>query len=265
MEIYSTQDHSTPTYVRNTACWAYGLDLTCISPWNSQYEEVRAGVLISPRHIAYSAHGAIANGTTFRFIAADGTVVTRTMLASANHPDYAPSYPDIAIGVLDSDVPASITFAKILPSNWRDYLHPYRVVAGAHVLWLAGEGQYKINGIPIAYLDQEEKILVADGYIMTVPPTESSQAIVSAVEPIDATRASFYETIVGNDSNNPMFVIIDDELVLLSTVTSVGPLGSNYNYFKADINAMMTALDVAVGDVTGYQLTEIDLSGFQKV
>lgn len=54
--IFSTQDHNTPLYVRNTGCWANNLDLTPISPWNSTEANFRAGVLISPRHILFAAH-----------------------------------------------------------------------------------------------------------------------------------------------------------------------------------------------------------------
>ena len=258
MEIYSTQDHSTPTYVRNVACWAYGLDLTCISPWNSQGVEVRAGTLISPRHVAFASHAKLNDGTTIRFIAADGTVVTRTMTTSLTHPDYSPYYPDIAIGVLDSDVPDSITFAKILPANWRSFLAPYLQSGGGYVPWPAGPGEYSLWGIPVAFLDQEEKILVCDAKKMSVPP-EETQSLLTCVDPIDATRLTFNEAAVVNDSGDPMFMVINDELVILSVITSLGPIGTNFSYFADDINTMMTSLG------GGYQLTEVDLSGFEKV
>jgi len=257
-EIYSTQDHGTPTYVRNTNCWAYGLDLTCISPWNSSGLYTKAGVMISPRHIACAGHLPIPDGSTIRFIEADGTVVTRTMDTMIIHPDYAPYYPDIAIGVLDSDVPSSITFAKILPQDWRDYVIPYLASGSEYVPWAAGPAEYSLWGIPAVYIDQEEKILVSDAWKLYVPP-ESVNATLSCTTPLDADRALFYETIISGDSGNPIFIIINDELVLLSVITSAGPVGTNFSYFKDDINTMMTTLG------GGYQLTEIDLSGFNPV
>jgi len=261
MEIYSTQDHAAPTYVRNTACWAYDLDLTCISPWNSQQAEVRAGTLISPRHVAFAAHAKVQDGTTIRFIEADGTVVTRTVVTTLDHPDYVstPSaYPDINIGVLDRDVPDSITFAKVLPGNWRDFLIPYLESGGGYVPWPAGPAYYKVWGIPTLTVDQEEKALVTDSWKMYVPP-EQTNAIWDGATPLDATRLLFNETIVAGDSGNPICWIINDELVLLSVITNTGPSGANFSYFKDAINTMMTTLG------GGYQLTEVDLSGFTRM
>ena len=120
--IYSTQNHDTSTYVRNTGCWVADLDLTSISPWNSTEGKNRAGVLISPRHILFAAHYQINNGSTIRFVDNNNNVVTRTMVNKLTHPDYTPYYPDITVGLLDSDVPASISFVKILPQNWNNYL-----------------------------------------------------------------------------------------------------------------------------------------------
>jgi len=66
--LYSTQDHATTNYVRNTNCWAYSLDLTCASPWNSTGDgslagktglpsgQFRAATAITPRHLLSSNH-----------------------------------------------------------------------------------------------------------------------------------------------------------------------------------------------------------------
>ncbi len=47
--IYTVQDHSTPSYLRNTGCWAYDVDLTSISVWNSDGGVQKGGILVSPR------------------------------------------------------------------------------------------------------------------------------------------------------------------------------------------------------------------------
>jgi hypothetical protein len=237
--IFSTQNHSTATYVRNTDCWANIWDLTPISPWNSTGANTRAGTLISPRHIIFAAHYQINNGATVRFIDANNNVVTRTMTNKLTHPNYSPYYPDITIGVLDSDVPNTIGFVKILPQNWATYLPSL-------------SNSYRI---PALVLDQEEKALISE--------LKNLSNLASFLYPIDfgaigpAARVGFYENIIEGDSGNPAFLIINGTLVIL-TVWTYGGAGTGTNILqqKTDINTMMNTLG------GGYSLTEVDLSGF---
>ncbi|MEX0598955.1 MAG: hypothetical protein WD512_20895, partial [Candidatus Paceibacterota bacterium] len=231
--IYTTQNHTTPTYVRNTNCWVADLDLTSISPWNSTEGTNRAGVLISPRHILFAAHYQINNGSTVRFIDSDNNIVTRTMINKLTHPNYAPYYPDITIGILDSDVPSSISFVKILPQNWSDYLPSL-------------SSTYRLSCL---VLDQEEKALISDLY--------SLDTYARFLTPVDPTRLGFFESIILGDSGNPAFLIIDDELVIITVWTFGGAgAGTSILYHKDAINTMMASLG------GGYSLTEIDLSSF---
>lgn len=227
--IFSTQNHTSQIYVRNTNCWAYGLDLTCISPWNSTGANTRAGTLISPRHIIFAKHYQISTGATVRFVMSDGTVVNRIMTAKQSIDET-----DITIGVLDSDVPAGISFAKIMPLNWVDYAPNLE------------------ERLPTLALDQQEKALINDINSFNV-----DSGIVGFRSPIDPQRSIFYEDKIGGDSGNPAFLIINNELAIL-TCWWFGGAGSgpNISYFKDQINSIMTSLG------GGYQLTEIDLSSF---
>jgi hypothetical protein len=231
--IYTTQNHTTSTYVRNTNCWVADLDLTPISPWNSTGGNTRAGVLISPRHILFAAHYQINNGATIRFVDNNNNVVTRTLINKLTHPDYSPYYPDIAIGLLDSDVPASIGFVKILPQNWANYLPS-----------LAYNRR-----LPCLVLDQEEKALISElSYLGTSA---------GFFAPSNQIRLNFYENIIVGDSGDPAFLIINDELVIITIWTYGGAgSGTSISYHKEAINTMMTTLG------GGYSLTEIDLSSF---
>ena len=67
--------------------------------------------------VAHANHYTIPNGSTIRFVAKDGAVYTRTVVNSVQVGES-----DIQIGVLDSDLPASIKWYKLLPQNWRDYM-----------------------------------------------------------------------------------------------------------------------------------------------
>jgi hypothetical protein len=230
--VFSTQNHSTSTYVRNTGCWINNLNLTSISPWNSTGGATRAGVLISPRHIIFAAHYQINTGSTIRFVDQSNNVITRTMTNKLTHPSYTPYSPDITIGVLDSDVPASIGYTKILPQNWANYLPS-----------LSSK-----NRLPCLYLDQEEKALIIDLISITTFAQFASPSI--------ANRLAFYENIIGGDSGDPFFLIINNELVILSVVTYSNGAGTSILYHKNTINSMMNALG------GGYSLSEFDLSSF---
>ena len=231
--IFSTQNHNTPTYVRNSGCWANDLDLTSISPWNSTEGDNRAGVLISPRHIIFAAHYQINNGSTVRFVDNNNNIVTRTMVNKLTHPEYTPYYPDLTVGLLDSDVPNTIGFVKILPQNWSNYLPSLS----------------NLYRLPCLVLDQEEKALISELYRLNTSANFST--------PNNASRLAFFESIVLGDSGNPAFLIIDGELVIITVWTYGGAgAGTSILYHKDAINTMMATLG------GGYSLTEIDLSGF---
>lgn len=230
--IFTTQNHGSSIYVRNSGCWAYDLDLTSISPWNSTGANTRAGTLISPRHIIFAAHYQINNGSIIRFVTTDNTVVERTMINKVSLSQTL--YPDITIGVLDSDVPNTIGYVKVLPSNWSSYLPN----VGA------------IYRIPALALDYEEKALVTELGVV-------NGGTLIFYTPINAQRLSFFETIIVGDSGNPVFLIINGQLVLLTVWTWGGSGGGTFvTYFKNDINSAMSSLG------GGYTLTEVDLSGF---
>ena len=261
--IFST--HTRPTYVRNVDCWAYGLDLTAISPWNSGGGfGIRGGTLISPRHIIFAAHWAdiFSVDETLEFVTQDNDVITRTISARSLYPTYATlSYPDIGVALLDEDVPSSITFVKVLPDDWEDYFPVPAVPPGYSIF--ESYDVLRMLRIPLLITDQEEKALVlntttfGDRYLYPAPPAEP-QATIYWEAPGDDARLLYYEAIVGGDSSSPVCMIINDELVLLATV-GASSSGSSCTHFKDGINTLMTDLG---GD---YQLTEIDLSGFQKV
>jgi hypothetical protein len=225
--IFSTQDHTTPNYVRNVDCWAADLDLTCCSPWNSYDTNKRAGTLISPRHFICAQHYYIPNGSTIRFVDLSNNVVTRTVVNSVQI-----GTTDLRVGVLDSDV-TGCTFAKVLPDDWITYIPN--------------------NGlkIPAIVLDQEEKALVDDVLSIGV-------STVQFQVPTNSTRQEFYEEIISGDSGNPSFLIINSELVIMTTWYYGGAgSGNTIHSYKTEIEAAMVTLG------GGYStLTEVDLSGF---
>jgi hypothetical protein len=238
LRVFTSQDHTTPAYVRNTSNWAadHVQQLTCISPWNSDGAFTKAGTLISPRHVIFATHFLPAVNSTIRFIAADNTVVTRTITAFNSIAVTGVNYPDITVGLLDSDVPGTISFARVLPNGWESKLPDIATVR------------------PLAFgTDQEEKLLLMEA-------TQIGDDLVAKTArfaaPPDPAYRIFYENLVSGDSGNPCFFLINGQLVLLTVWTFSDATGTSVSAFKNQVNAAMTSLG------GGYQLSEIDLSAF---
>jgi hypothetical protein len=224
--IYTTQDHATPTYVRNSALWTTGLDLTGCSPWNSYEGHLRAGTMVSRRHFIHADHYLIPDGSTIRFVANDNTVHERTVVSTV----LVGTYTDIRVGVLNSDLPASIAFYPVLPSNWRTRI-PGLLYGGAACI----------------HLDQEEKALVATLH------NSGGDSIQYGMAP--AAQAEWGEGLIPGDSGDPMFLVLGNTLILAATFWSAGA-ASDLSAYITEINAAMTALG------GGYQLTIADLSAY---
>jgi hypothetical protein len=231
--VFSTQNHATQSYVRNPNLWCADVNLTCISPWNSNGANTKAGTLITPRHVLNATHYEYNVGNTVRFVAQDGTVHNRTITGKARHPNYVPYTPDLTIYTLASNLPVGITPCKLMPSNWTSYLV-----------------QNLSNRPPALGLDQEEKALIIDFY------TDGA-----FLTPTDSDRRIFDESKIGGDSGNPAFLIVNGELVLI-TVWTYGGAGSGTpvaSYIEG-LNTMIVTADAQAGVSTGYTVTEADFS-----
>ena len=245
--LFTTQDHDTPSYVRNVNFWGSDIDLTCISPWNSNAGNFKAGTLLTPRHLLGAAHYEFGVGTVVRFVAMDNTVVSRTVTGKKRHPDFNGLSPDFTIYTLDSDVPASITHCKVMPSDVYDYMIYSRYVEG---VWYSNMYFARPAGFG---LDQEEKGLIADLY--------KSGGNAGFQNPVDSDRLLLHEPLVLFDSGNPGFIILNGELVC-TTVWS-GPWGGTAISGQiADLNQMIIDADTQAGVSTGYTVTEADFSAF---
>ena len=238
--VFTTQDHSTPTYIRNTSSWCYDLrqQMTCISPWNSDGIYAKAGTAITAQHIIAAKHFDIAVGSTIRFITANNTVVLKTIVGRADVPNT-----DISVYTLNSPLPASITPCKILPANYGSYL------------------SYLEQGRPpVMMLDQQEKALVSELHAIN--------DLANFIRPaLHLHRLEFYEDAIGGDSGNPAFLIINDTLVLLATLHDYAT-GSGSFATPSVLNSLIPAADADATinnpgfPATGLQVQTVDLSGF---
>lgn len=255
--VYSSQNPYTNgvgEFIRNPDCWLNGVsNISCFSPaqlsgasWNQ-----RAGTLVSPRHLIFAAHftpAVLANGgTPMIFVDDNNNVVRRNLVSTLRVSDYA----DISIGLLDQDVPNNIKFAKVLPPNYTDLLsiNPQ-------------------NSLLCVSLDQEEKAIVkaaanfstfGDPYLPTITVydidsyvwTANNQPIV--IKENYSLLNSFKETIITGDSGNPVFAIINNELVLLTTWWTP----NSGTFITSAFDTINTVMNNLGG---GYSLSVIDLT-----
>ena len=227
-EVFTTQDHDAGIYVRNPNRILPSVDLTGMSPWNSNPNGAnqRAGTLITPRHFALAYHFNIPNGTTIRFVAQDGTIHDRIVTDSQR------IFGDLRVGTLDVDLPSTIKPFKVLPEDWRNFV-----------------GDQFFNFHVIFATDQEEKLLTKR-MNQSLLPDGNIRALNHTLSPF----STYTETIVDGDSGNPIFFIVDDQPVYVSqwhTAISGTPIYPHYAEVEAYIGP-------------NYSLDFIDLSNFSE-
>lgn len=221
--IYAVQNHTEGVYERNEGCWGHGIDLTAISPWNSDGGALKAGILISPRHVLFAKHFTPATPCTLRFVTADSVTVERTMTRTATLPSDPNNPTDIAVGVLNEDVPSFISFALVLPAT-APLLSGYCV--------------------PAVITDQDEQLLVADVAAMN--------SALFCQTPTEPHRLERNEAFISGDSGGPICVVTDGQLIVLGCLTFGGAgSGTPVNHFISEINTLMASLG------GGYSLTEL--------
>lgn len=216
-------------YVRNADCWAGDYDLTGISPYNTTGGVTRAGTAIARDAAALAEHYKIAVGDNIYFVDADGNQVIREVNDRASVPGGTGAETDICIVTFD-ELPENIAHYSVLPSNALDYLPNLT------------------ETIPCLCLDQEEKALITNLYSL------GDTAYFTAPH---GTTADYHENLIAGDSGNPFFLLINDELVLVSTASYGGAgEGPDYSDWHTEIETAMTEAGSAYG------LTIADLSNF---
>ena len=134
--------------------------------------------------------------------------------------------PDITVGLLDVEVP--LPYYKVLPprDDWFEYLDGALLLSTHHPRNVSVRDIRSLSGLRISF------------------------------GPTDLVDSSFYTPAVSGTSGHPLFVLVNDELVLVSSHTfggfGSGPFFSNPSNFD-EINRIMGELG------GGYQLETINI------
>lgn len=214
----SSTDPVNPVFTRSATCWAKNIDTSPISPWNNGggYPAPEhaggfggTGTLISPRHIVYCNHFQIKVGKKLIFVDMNNNCYIRTLSNSLQV-----GSTDIRIGLLDSDLPSSVSFCK---------------VASFDLTTITDTN----NRVAALYLDQERKALVGDYF--------NSDSAGSLNISTNSQRANFYELPIGGDSACPINFVYNNKIILLFLFTTTYG-GESIPYNIAAINSVMTTL-----------------------
>ena len=230
-------------FVLSADFWADDVDTSCVSMWNDAGRDIwggvcsswnMAGTAISRRHIITAWHYAIPTGSTVWFMGNDGVPCSRVVMG---HRSIAGT--DICIQLLDGDLPDTVEPTRILPENYADYI---RTAAR----------------LPVVTFDQEEKLVVADS--RPFKAYSDRNEVTGALCPHDSTRLAFYENVVSGDSGNPRFLVVGNQLVLLSVLRSGGTGSGCFVSHYAD--EIQQAMDILC---PGYQLERMVLEDYEAL
>lgn len=207
----------------NTNFWLKDVDFSCVSPWSDECGAVRAGTLISKRHVIFAKHFPLWKGCRMLFVDQGGEVCPCRIAATKALP-----HCDIMIGSLDYEVTPNIHPAKILPEDFAKYI---------------GSGR----GLPIVTFNQREQTILSE-----VQSTDNG--VRNAVSSNENWRA-YGGRIVTGDSGNPAFLLIGNEPILLYCLYSGGKgHGPSVFHWRKEIQAAMDDL------CPGYKLEAFDFS-----
>jgi hypothetical protein len=224
-EIFDAYVSKTSPDVAWSRAWTKDIDFSGVA-WDSP----RTLTLVSPRHALMARHYQRKVGSRVTFHDRRGRPVTRKISAIENLSH------DIAVVILDEDVPATIKAYRLLPPG-ESYS---KLLRGSHTLitaWAKGERKVRIHAIFSVHAG-----LVTFVDAATLP-------------------AKFFAPLIAGDSGNPSFLWLNNEPVLIATHTyggsGRGPFFSTPENFSK-INAAMLKLSKA-HDAKGYQLQAIPL------
>jgi hypothetical protein len=261
LPMYTTRIEETETYVRNTGFWAADVDTTCISPWNDDNRH-KTTTLITPKHVLSVTHADRypVVGSVLHFVTMGNVVVKRTVVSWTDvtyvDPVTGPHTADLRIGLLDSDLPPTITPCKVLMPEGD--------------VKFAGAGYYfppiteANKGVGMPYFVQNSRNDREDAQVLDIGGlySESKYRSTWYGGSTDPTRASFYQYRISyGDSGDAACLIINGELVLNAIHQSI--FGDDDVNATSFCNGMARDIDALLP--VGYKLTAPDLSGFPDI
>lgn len=190
--------------------------------------------MVSPRHYLFATHMG-PDHYMAAFLDTNNVIYWRRTLQRVNLGG------DVSIGILDQDLPSSVGFLPVLPTNYPNYLP----TDGTMIQGIGMNQDLRLFGQPMAF--------------GTVGIGWSSSAVV----PFGLAK-SWNVRLRGGDSSDPEMLLIGRQLVLVSHNSSVGG-GPNYAFDFNLINQKMHYLSTNNDVGSDYQLSPFCLTNWAVI
>ena len=219
-----------------------GLSATCLALSNSLGGQ-GCVTMISPRHCLYANHMHLPPGHfTAVFLDTNNVIYWRTNMQNVFITD------DISVGILDSDLPQSVGFLPVLPTNFTNYLP-------------SNSSSY-VQGIGM----NQDKCMFSQPMTLGNPEVVWSSGNTAPF----GLQTNWNVHLRGGDSSNPEVLLVGNQFVLVShnhteetnTWTGSGP---NYVFQFNAINQNMHYLSTNNNVGTDYQLTTFSLTNWPLI
>jgi hypothetical protein len=221
--------------------------------------------LISNRHVLLSKHVSddFVLPQTVYFVNNSNTTFTYTITnITSIGTSSGPGYTDISIGYLNTTVDASLSFHKVIPSNFLSYIQNGSVISG---------NQFISPYLPVFYMDGGDGASTNKrtwcGNLQYICDTCTSD-LLYYIRPIAVAKYNNSQALTGGDSGNIVFIPVNNEIVILGTwYQSAGGAGNPgddlgvSSFIAPNISAINSAMTTLAG--TSYSLTQADLSTFK--
>jgi hypothetical protein len=226
----------------NQNCWAIAAGVKVYpSSFYSTYWQSNAGAcLVHPRFAVVANHAHGSNGTTYIWKGSDNQNHSATIV------NYTPIAGDLGLIELDSDAPATVGFARVLPDDWRDY---FTSLQGP--LTTSQNYTQSLIGIPCYRRNKNSRATIENwtGHLSDEP--EQITAVFFSSNP---ERDQYSIALaIGDSSTQPCLIHPVDKYLIVLTVH--GPTA--VHAYKTEIETAMQLV------VPGAQLTDADFSGFE--
>ncbi|MCX6896030.1 MAG: immunoglobulin domain-containing protein [Verrucomicrobia bacterium] len=221
----------------STNFWLHGvqgLSATCIG-YSNGVQGRYLTTMISPRHYLKAHHTQTPEGM-LAFLDTNNVVYWRTFVQQVQVGNEGN---DTDVGILDADLPTSVGYLPILPTNYFNYLPTNN---SAYVQGIGMNQEMRIFGQPMRF----GLSVVAWSSMATAP---------------FGLGTNWNAAIVGGDSSDPERLLVGNQLILASK--HYGPTGGpNYPFLFDAINEKMHYLSTNNSVGTDYQLSQFSLTNW---